>query len=55
MIGLICIENGECNMGTNEEVREMLETGYTVWQICQITKYDEEYVRKIEKDMEEGM
>lgn len=41
-------------MGTNEEVREMLDTGYTVWQICQITKYDEDYVRKIEKDMEEG-
>ena len=41
-------------MGTNEEVREKLETGYTVSQICQITKYDEDYVRKIEKDMEEG-
>ena len=55
MTGLIFIENGECNMGTNEEVREMLDKGYTVWQICQITKYDEDYVRKIEKDMEEGI
>lgn len=42
-------------MDINEEIREKLKAGYTVWQICQITKYDEEYVRKIKKDMEEGM
>ena len=41
------------NMSNNEEIRDMLKRGYTVWQICKITGCEEEYVKKIEKDMVE--
>ena len=38
-----------------EEVREMLEHGYTVYQVQKITGYDEEYIQGIEEDIANGI
>ena len=40
---------------TYEEVREMLEHGYTVYQVHKITGYDEEYIQGIEEDIANGI
>lgn len=40
---------------TYEEVKEMLEHGYTVYQVQKITGYDEEYIQGIEEDIENGV
>lgn len=38
-----------------EEVKEMLETGYTVYQVQKITGYDEEYIQGVEEDIANGI
>lgn len=38
-----------------EEVREMLEHGYTVYQVQKITGYEEEYIQGIEEDIANGI
>lgn len=40
---------------TYEEVKEMLERGYTVYQVQKITRYDEEYIQGIEEDIANGI
>jgi flagellar biosynthesis chaperone FliJ len=38
-----------------EEVKEMLERGYTIDQINKITGYDEEYIQGVQEDIENGI
>ena len=38
-----------------EETKEMLERGYTVDQINKITGYEEDYIKGVKEDIENGV
>ena len=40
---------------TYEEVKEMLDRGYTVDQINKITGYEEDYIQAVKEDIENGV